>query len=247
MTGVISKTAKIDPSSRLGEYCVIGDDVTIGAGCVIGHHVVIHDGTVIGENVRIDDFACIGKRPMKAANSAVTKDTGLPACTIGDGAIIGTSAVIYRGCILKDKVLAADFATVRERVSIGERTIIGRGATVECDCTVGERCKIETNAYITAYSAIEDCCFIAPCVVTSNDNFAGRTKKRFESFKGVTVKKGGRIGAGAVTLPGKTVGEDAFVAAGSVVTKDVAPKTVVKGNPARFAKEVDSEQLLSNQ
>ena len=178
----------VHPTAKLGEACVIGQNVTIGEGCVIGHHVVIHDDTVIGDNVRIDDFACIGKRPMKAANSAVTKETQLPPCEIGSGCIIGTSAVIYRGCTLQEKVLVADLGTVRERVIIGERTIIGRGASVECDCTVGARCKIETNAYITAYSTLEDMCFIAPGVVTSNDNYAGRSEERFKHFKGVTVK-----------------------------------------------------------
>ena len=247
MTSIINKTAKLDTTVKIGEFCVIEDNVTVGKNCIIGHHVVIHEGTVIGDNVRIDDFACIGKRPMKAANSAVTKECKLAPCHIGSGAIIGTSAVIYRGSIISDKVLTADFATVRERVFIGDATIIGKGATVECDCRVGTRCKIETNAYITAYSDIEDFCFVAPCVVTSNDNFAGRTKERFDAFKGVTIKKGGRIGAGSVILPGKIINEDGFVAAGSVVTKDVKMQTVVKGNPARFAKEVEKDQLLKNQ
>ncbi len=234
----------IHPSVKMGEYCVIGDNVTIGEGCVIGHHVVIHEDTVIGDNVRIDDFTCIGKRPMKAANSAVTKETDLPACKIGTGCIIGTGAVIYRGCTLGDRVLAADLATVRERVTIGERTIIGRGASVECDCTVGRKCKIETNAYITAYSTLGDMCFIAPGVVTSNDNFAGRSEQRFKHFKGVTVQNGGRIAAGSVILPGKVIGEQAMAAAGSVVTKDVPEKTVVVGSPARVLRAVPEDQLL---
>ncbi len=234
----------VHPTAKLGEYCVIGQNVTIGEGCVIGHHVVIHDDTVIGDNVRIDDFACIGKRPMKAANSAVTKETDLPPCEIGSGSIIGTSAVIYRGCTLQEKVLVADLGTVRERVTIGERTIIGRGASVECDCVVGSRCKIETNAYITAYSTLEDMCFIAPGVVTSNDNYAGRSEERFKHFKGVTVKYGGRIGAGSTILPGKVIGSQAMVAAGSVVTKDVPEKMVVVGSPARELRPVPAEQLL---
>ncbi len=234
----------IHPTAKLGEFCVIGENVTIGQGCVIGHHVVIHEDTVIGDNVRIDDFACIGKRPMKAANSAVTKETHLPPCEIGSGSIIGTSAVIYRGCTLQEKVLVADLGTVRERVTIGERTIIGRGASVECDCVVGSRCKIETNAYITAYSTLEDMCFIAPGVVTSNDNYAGRSEERFKHFKGVTVKYGGRIGAGSTILPGKVIGSQALVAAGSVVTKDVPEKTVVAGCPAKELRPVPTEQLL---
>ena len=86
-----------------------------------------------------------------------------------------------------------------------------------------------------------------PGVVTSNDNYVGRTAERFKHFKGVTVKKGGRIGAGSVILPGIVIGEDALVAAGSVVTRDVPPRTIVLGKPARPWRTVPVEQLLENQ
>lgn len=244
---MISEKAIIGENVVIGEYAVIGDNVIIGSECIVGHHVVIHSGTIIGKNVRIDDFTCIGKSPMKALNSAVTEG-GLPLpARIDDDVIIGTGAIIYSGSEIAYGCMIADTAVVREDVIIGQKTIVGRGATVENKTTIGSCVKIQTNAYITAYSAIEDNCFIAPCVVTSNDNFAGRTQERFYKYKGVTVKKGGRIGAGAVILPGKTVNEDAFVGAGSVVTKDVESKKIVVGNPARIVADVPIEQLLNNQ
>ena len=61
------------------------------------------------------------------------------------------------------------------------------------------------------------------------------------------MKKGARIGANAVILPGKTIGEDALIAAGSVVTKDVPPRKIVMGSPARIIREVPEEQLIKNQ
>lgn len=232
---------------KRGENCVIGAGVLLGEGCVVGNFVVIHEGSVIGVNVRIDDFACIGKRPMKAVTSTVTTDGERTSAMIGDNTIIGTNAVIYRGSSVGSDCLIADFAIVREDVIIGNKTIIGAKAVIENQTTIGSHVKIQTNAYITAYSVVEDCCFIAPCVVTSNDNFAGRSKRRLSQFKGVMVKKGGRIGAGAVILPGKTINEDGFVGAGSVVTKDVPSATVVVGVPARVVSEVDTDQLLGNQ
>lgn len=244
---MISKNANIDSSCSIGEYCVIEDNVKIGENCKIGHHVVIREGTIISDNVRIDDFACIGKTAMKALNSAVTKDIELPQAEIGEGTIIGTSAIVYRGALISKNCLIADLACVRENVKIGQKTIIGKGVTIENETEIGAMVKIQTNAYITAYSKIEDNCFIAPCVVTSNDNFAGRSQERFKYFKGVTVKKGGRIGAGSVILPNKTINEDGFVGAGSVVTKDVDSCTVVFGNPAIKHSKVKEEQLLKNQ
>jgi acetyltransferase-like isoleucine patch superfamily enzyme len=104
--------------------------------------------------------------------------------------------------------------------------------------------KIQANAYITAHSTLEDNVFIAPCVVTTNDNFMGRTEKRHELTKGATIRRGARVGGGAVLLPGIEVGEEAFVGAGAVVTKDVAPRSVVVGNPARVIRDVPDEELL---
>jgi acetyltransferase-like isoleucine patch superfamily enzyme len=247
MNPAIHPSARLGAGTTHGEGCVIAAGVTIGSGCVLGHHVVVHPDTVIGNDVRIDDHATLGKLPMRAANSATTKEQTLPPLTVGDTCIVGTGVVLYRGAAIDARVLMADLCTVRENVSIGRGTIVGRGVTVENFCSVGRYCKLESECYITAYSTLEDRVFVAPGVVTSNDNYVGRTAERFKHFRGVTVKKGGRIGAGAVLLPGITIGEDGLVAAGSVVTRDVPARTIVLGAPARAWREVPVEQLLENQ
>lgn len=184
---------------------------------------------------------------MKAALSAITREQQLPACEIGDACIIGTLTVLYRGCKIGNKVMVADLASVREDVEIGEYTIVGRGVTVENKVRIGKRCKLETEAYITALSEIEDGCFIAPEVTFTNDNFLGRTKERFKYHKGVTLRRGARVGANVTFLPGVTVGADALVAAGSVVTRDVPEKKIVLGSPAKVWRDVPADQLLDNQ
>ena len=221
--------------------------VDIGYNCQFGHNVVIVNGTIIGDNVRIDDNAVIGKLPMKASLSTLKEEKNLTPTVIGDNCIIGTNAVIYIGSKISNDVMVADLASIRENAYILEYTIIGRGVTIENHVMIGKRCKLESNCYITAYSDLGDYVFIAPGVVTSNDNYLGRTEERFKHFKGVTVKRGGRIGAGAVILPGKVIGEDALVAAGSVVTKDVPARMVVMGVPARVIRDVPVEQLIENQ
>lgn len=243
----ISEKALINESVTIGNFVVIEDDVVIGKNCLIGHNVVIHKGSKIGNNVRIDDNTIIGKEPMRAVNSIFKNDKEYSPCEILDECLIGANCVVYVGCKVGEKTLLADMAVVREDVIIGDKTIIGKGATIENFCTVGSNCKIQTNVYLTAYSDVEDYAFIAPCVVTSNDNYAARGKERFKHFKGVTVKKGGRIGAGAIILPGKTINEEGLVAAGSVVTHDVEEKTIVLGSPAKKFKKVPEDQLLENQ
>ena len=247
MITAVHASAAVHASVELGEGAVVGAGVEIGPGCRIGHHAVIHEGTRIGRDVRIDDHATLGKLPMRAANSATTREQVLLPLSVGDTCIVGTGAVLYRGATIDARVLLADLCTVRENVSIGRGTIVGRGVTVENFCTIGRYCKLESESYIAAYSTLEDRVFIAPGVVTSNDNFVGRTAERFKHFKGVTVRKGGRVGAGAVLLPGVTVGEDGLVAAGSVVTRDVPARTIVRGAPARPWRQVPEEQWLENQ
>ena len=133
---------------------------------------------------------------------------------------------------------------MRERCELGDDVVVGRGSLVENDTTIGARTKIQAHAYVTAYSTLEEDVFIAPCVVTTNDNFMGRTERRHQLRKGPTIRRGARIGGGAVLLPGIEVGEEAFVGAGAVVVRDVPPRALVVGNPARQLRDVPEEELL---
>ena len=243
----VSASAKIGANTKIGRFVVIEDDVIIGENCLIGHNVVIHRGTIIGDNVRIDDNTVVGKKPMRSINSIFKDEKELPPAKIHNGCLIGAGVIIYCGCEIGENTLVADLSTIRENVTIGNKTIIGRGVAVENFCKIGSNCKLETNVYLTAYSEVEDYVFIAPGVVTSNDNFAARSKERFKHFRGVTIKKGGRVGAQATILPGKVIYEDGFAAAGSVVTKDVESGKIVAGNPAKVLRDVPEDQLLKNQ
>ena len=250
MTAAIAPTAQIHPTARLaegvvvGHFCVIEAGVEVGAGTVLGHHVVLREGARLGEDVRVDDHAVIGKQPMRAARSATTRAEPLPPTEIGAGSLVGTGAVLYAGCRIGRRVLVADYATVRERVAVGDETLVGRGVAIENDCAVGARCKLETNAYVTALSTVEDDVFVAPGVLTSNDNFMGRTEERKRHFGGPTIRRGARLGVGAVILPGKDVPEEAVVAAGAVLTRDAEAGQVHLGVPARAVRPVPPEQRL---
>ena len=243
----ISDKASIVSPKFIGENVVIEENVTIGKGCYIGHNVVIHKDTRIGENVFIDDNTVIGKFPMHSPASALPEVKSPQPAVIGNNCLIGAGVIIYRGALIGEKVLIADLATIRENTEIGNFTIVGRGVAVENFCKVGAHCKLETNAYITAYSELSDYVFIAPMVTTSNDNYMARGKERFKHFKGVTVKKGGRIGANATILPGKIIEEEGVVAAGSVLTKNVPAKKIYLGAPAKYFRDVPEEQLLEKQ
>jgi UDP-2-acetamido-3-amino-2,3-dideoxy-glucuronate N-acetyltransferase len=243
----ISPAAHIAHDVTMGDTVVIEADVIVDEGCVLGHHVVILAGSVLGRRVTVGDNTVIGRRPMRSVRSGLPPVGDCGPCTLADDVQIGCGCVLYAGASIGRQVMIADLVTIREAVTVGEQTIVGRGVAIESRCAIGKRCKLETNAYITAYSELEDDVFVAPMVTTSNDNYMARDKERFKHFKGVTVKRGGRIGAGATILPGRTVGEQGVVAAGSVVTHDVPARVIVAGNPARIFREVPADQLLENQ
>jgi acetyltransferase-like isoleucine patch superfamily enzyme len=190
--------------------------------------------------------AVVGKQPSLSPRSTAKREP-LPPTVIGDGTIVSTGAIVFAGTRIGARVIVGDQACVRERVDIGDDVVVGRGVLVENDTTIGALTKIQANAYITAYSTLEDDVFIAPCVVTTNDNFMGRTERRHELIKGPTVRRGARVGGGAILCPGIVIGEDAFVGAGAVVTKDVAPRMLVVGSPARVLRGVSADELLENQ
>jgi acetyltransferase-like isoleucine patch superfamily enzyme len=203
----------------------------------------VYPGTVLGEGVKILDGAVVGKQPSLSPRSTA-KQEPQPPTVIGAGTIVSTGAVVFAGSQLGERVIVGDQACVRERVVLGDDVVIGRGSLVENDTTIGARTKIQAMAYITAYCVLEEDVFIAPCVVTTNDNFMGRTEKRLALMKGPVVRRGARVGGGAILCPGVEIGEEAFVGAGAVVTKDVPPRMVVVGSPARAIRQVPDEELL---
>jgi acetyltransferase-like isoleucine patch superfamily enzyme len=211
---------------------------------LIADTAIVYPGTVVPDDCTILDYAVVGKRPTLSPRSTA-KQEELPALELGAGTVISTGAVVFAGTRIGERVIVGDQACVRERCEIGDDVVIGRGSLIENDTTIGARTKIQAMAYVTAYATLEDDVFIGPCVQTSNDNFMGRTELRHELRKGPTIRRGARVGVAAVLCPAVEIGEDAFVGAGAVVVKDVPPRVVVVGNPARVLRDVPPEELLT--
>jgi len=259
---VIEEGAIVGANTQLGPYVTVGAGAIIGEGCDIGAHTgigaqaSIGAGTRIGEHTTIYPYAqlgsegfigsnsSLGRLPKAAATSTVKAQADLPPLTMGKGYTVGCSVVLYAGTTYGEQVFLGDGALVRERCAIGRNVVIGSHVTVENDTRIGAYTKIQTGSYITAYMEIEERVFIAPMVTTTNDNYMGRTEKRFKSIKGATICRGARVGGGSILLPGIKVAPETFVAAGALVTKDTVPKTVYKGFPAKELREVPEEELL---
>jgi acetyltransferase-like isoleucine patch superfamily enzyme len=220
---------------------VLGSGVVVASDVSVGRHVVIHDDTVIEAGCRIEDLAVLGKRPWLAAHS---RSTGtVDGLLIKRGTSIGTGAIVFAGSTIGADVILGDNTFTRERVSVGERTVIGRGSVIDNDVQIGARVRIQTGVYITGLSTIEDDAFVGPGVVSTNDNAMGRDLA--SENRGATLRRACRIGGGVILTPGVEVGQEAYVAAGTVVTRDVPARAVVMGVPGRIVGEVAEAELLA--
>jgi acetyltransferase-like isoleucine patch superfamily enzyme len=226
------------PGLLVGEGVELPDDIELGA------NVVIHTGVELAGGVRIQDAAIVGKALVLGRRSRA--ELRGPATTfIGQGATIAAGAVVVAGAAIDAGAFIGDQAHVRERAVVGGNSAVGRGSAVDNDVVVGERVRIQTGCYVTAFSRVEDDVFIGPGVYTFNDNAMGRHAKGAQ-LSGPTLRRACRIGGGAMILPGIVVGEEAFVATGSVVTRDVPPRTLVMGSPAKLVREIGDEELIEN-
>jgi acetyltransferase-like isoleucine patch superfamily enzyme len=127
---------------------------------------------------------------------------------------------------------------IRENASIGDNCILSKDVYVDHGVSIGHRCKIQNGVSVYHGVSIGDDVFIGPNVTFTND----RVPRAFNPDWNVTptkVKSGASIGANSTIVCGVTIGEYAMVAAGSVVTRDVPPYTLVMGNPARQAGKID--------
>jgi UDP-2-acetamido-3-amino-2,3-dideoxy-glucuronate N-acetyltransferase len=235
---VTAEEATLGPSSA---GPLLGDGVQVGDGVVFGAYVVVHDGTLLGEGCVIGDHAVLGRRPLLAAHSRARGDVGV--LKLGARAAVGAGAVVFAGASVAPEAILGDQSFIRERSSVGAGSVIGRGSVVDNDVLLGARARVQSCVYLTAFTIVEDDVFIGPGAITTNDDTMGRHGPA-SAARGATLRRACRVGGGAVLVPGVEVGEEAFVAAGAIVTRDVPPRAVVMGVPARVVGEVPEEDLL---
>lgn len=216
-------------SLKIGKNVVIEENVVIGENVEIGHNTVILKGTQIGDDVVIGANCVLGieaggnKRMRKVSQNN-------NQLIIKNGVRIGSTVSIYSGTHISENAFIGDQASIRENVFIGEGTVIGRAAIVELNTKIGKNCTIQTLAYVTGDTTLEDGVFIGPCVSMSNDKYMGA---KDYNLQGPYIKTGAKIGNNASLLPGVIIGSQAIVGAGSVVTKNIADNEIVAGIPAK--------------
>ena len=163
------------------------------------------------------------------ANPTSLPSTGYvhPSAEVEEGAEVGTGTKIWH------------LAHIRSTAHVGSDCVIGRNVYVDADVVVGNLVKIQNNVSVYKGVTLEDEVFVGPCAVFTND-LRPRAQAPDWQVTETIVRKGASIGANATVVCGVEIGSYAMVAAGSVVTKDVAPYQLVAGNPARPLGWVDA-------
>lgn len=242
--------AHVHPSAELGAEVTVGPgavleaEVALGPGSVIGPCAVVLAGTRIGARCVIEAGAVVGKHPRLRAASRASR-APLDPLVLEDEVTVCAGAVVYAGVRIGRGSIVGDQAHVRERTRIGSDSVVGRGSSVEFGVVVGDRVLIQSDVYVTAECVVEDDVFLGPGVCTTNDDTMAR-HPRGEPQRGARFRRACRVGGGAVLVPGTEIGEEAFVAAGTVVTRDVPARAVVMGVPGRVVREVPDGDLLEH-
>ena len=190
---------------------------------------------VVGANAAIDADATVGYQ--------YADDVG--PTTVGPDARIRAGTKIYADVEIGREFTTGHDALVREHTTIGDNVIVGTQSVLDGSVTVGNEVSIQTGVYVPRETAIGDRVFLGPNAVLTNDPYPLRQDAE---LAGPTLQDGVSVGANATILPDVTVGEDAFVAAGAVVTEDVPPGTLAVGVPATnrpLPAELDGENVIA--
>jgi UDP-2-acetamido-3-amino-2,3-dideoxy-glucuronate N-acetyltransferase len=170
---------------------------------------------------------------MRSSGNGTVNEAYRQNCIISDDARIGTGTRI------------GNFVFIRSNTVIGDGCLIGSYVDIEGDVTIGNFVSLQSGCYLTRGVIIEDEVFCGPRIVTLNDKQICYRRPSLEfQRRAPRILRAARVGGGSTLCPGVTIGENALVAAGSVVVHDVPDGTIVAGNPARVIGSVPEDQII---
>lgn len=185
---------------------------------------------VLGPDAMIDPTAVLGELSERPVADLILR--------IGERARVRSGTVIYAGSTIGSHLNTGHNVVIREENRIGDHVNIWSNSTIDYGCTIGSNVKIHTCVYVAQFTVIEDDVFLAPGVIIANDPHPGCPRAR-DCMRGPVIKRGAKVCVNVTLLPFITIGEMALIGAGSVVTRDIPPRALAYGNPARVVGTID--------
>lgn len=204
MSSLIHPTAFIHPDTEIGSSVEIGPFSVIHAGVQLGDDSVVGSHCILGEGDR---------GPL----------------IIGPRAIIRSQTIIYGASTIGPELESGHNVTMREGLTIGRNLRVGTGCDLQGNASIGSFVRLVANIHVTQHSTIEDFVWMLAWVLTTNDPHPPSDT----CTMGPTIKRAAVITSNVTIFPHVTVGEMSLVASNSLVTRDVEPRRIVRGTPAR--------------
>ena len=257
MAGTIARVqdgAWVDKDVSLGEGCIVGQGasllglVQVGARTRIEPKTVVYGPVSIGPDSFIGPNVVLGFPPRAELTDSVAKGRNIQDApsggqlTIGRDCVVRSGTCIYSDVSIGDSVSFGHNVMVREKVRIGNHTLIGTSVVIDGSCEIGEQVSIQTGGYLPTNSRIEDSVFLGPHVVLTNDKYVMQKKTK---LVGPTVRKGASIGANSLLMPAIEIGEGSVIGAHSLVMRNIPPRSVFAGIPAKRLKKVPADWRTS--
>ncbi|MBC7262822.1 MAG: hypothetical protein H5T64_00515 [Chloroflexi bacterium] len=216
----------------IAEDAYIGDNVEIGKGVSIGSGAIIHDHVCIGDGCIIGPHVVLGE-PLEAQYTQEGYEN--PPTIIGDGAIIRSGTVIYAGTTIGPGFRSGHQALIREFCTFGEGCSVGTASQVSEYVTFGDHSRFHSMAFLGAYTTIGNFVSGYPYVITLGSVHPPCP----DCWEAPVIEDFVVLSTHAIIYPRVRVGKNAVISAGAVVTRDVAPGTLVVGMPGRGIRRVE--------
>ena len=233
----MSKEPKIGKNTIIGKDVYLGTNVVIGHNCIIEDNVTLNDGVYVDNNCIIRSDVIIGEGSSVGANCIlgeyqmdffIDHKYHKHELVIGKNAIIRSGCILYSGSQIGDNFQTGHQVTIREKAVIGNNVSAGTLTDIQGHCKIGNYVRMHSSVHVGMSSVIDDCCWIYPYVVFTND-----PTPPSDTEIGVHVHAFSVVATNSIVLPGIEIQSDSLIGAGTIENRNVEKYQVVVGNPGK--------------